>query len=287
MSQTSFAIVVDTSTNVNFELAKKYDLELLLYNVQLDDETYIDLVEITSREFFERMDHHDEVRSSIPSPSYIHQRIDELKEKGYEGALFITTSRKLTGMYELLNLVKRDVTDFQMEIVDDQSVGPVGVMTAIWASQLRNEKMSLNQVTEIIQKKVLDSGTYAIFRTLKYVIKGGRLNKFAGAIGSLLNIQPVLKADVTTGKLDIQKRVRGVKRSFQELVKVLEEELDPTRPYYLSLFAGDNDKELAQLKESLALYIDAAQLYLELDLTPVLGVHGGPKSFGTTYYYLD
>ncbi|MGX7348918.1 DegV family protein [Dolosicoccus paucivorans] len=287
MNQARFAIVVDTSTNVNFELAEKYDLELLLYNVQLGDKTYVDLVEITSREFFEQMDQYDQVLSGIPSPAYVSERIETLKEKGYEGALFITTSRQLTGMYELLNLIKRDVTDFQMEIVDDQSVGAVGVLTAIWASQLRNEHMTLDQVAQIIQNKVPDSGVYAVFRTLKYVVKGGRLNKLAGAIGSLLNIQPVLKADVSTGELDIQKRVRGVKRSFQELVKVLEEELDPTRPYYLSLFAGGNDKELAQLKEQLAPYIEASQLYIELDLTPVLGVHGGPKSLGAAYYYLD
>lgn len=287
MNQTPFAIVVDTSTNVNFELAERFDLEVLLYNVQLGDKTYIDLVEITSRDFFEQMEHYDQVLSGIPSPTYVTQRIEDLKQKGYKGALFITTSRQLTGMYELLHLIKRDTEDFQMEIVDDQSVGAVGVMTAIWASQLRKENKSLDEVAKQVQHKVSDSAVYAVFRTLKYAVKGGRLNKFAGAVGSLLNIQPVLKADVTTGELAIQKRVRGVRRSFQELVKVIEEELDVTRPYYLSLFAGGNDEELAQLKDRLATHIERSKLYLELDLTPVLGVHGGPKSLGVAYYYLD
>ena len=57
--------------------------------------------------------------------------------------------------------------------------------------------------------------------------------------------------------------------------------------YYLTIFGADNSREVAQLKIALQKEIDQAELYLETELTPVLGVHSGPEAVGVAILPLD
>ena len=67
---------------------------------------------------------------------------------------------------------------------------------------------------------------YLGVETLEYLKKGGRITPATAAIGSALNIKPILRVD--TGKLDTYKKCRGMKKVKKELLDAMKHDLATT-----------------------------------------------------------
>lgn len=279
-----FAILADTSHNFDLKTAEKYDIYLLKYYLTLGDKTYQDLTEIETRHFYKVMKDYDELYTAVPGPEDAQKMIDQIRKDGYKDILTLTSSADVTGMYNLQELIKKENPDLNIKVLDTRSVSMGSGFQGIYAAMLRDKGMDLETVYNKLSEKIKDSYIYAIFRTLDYVVKGGRLSPIKGAIGKLFHIHPILGFE--EGKIKIHELVRGEKKSFEKLLSYIKNTLNG-RPYFLNIFSGDNDEEREVLKERLKNEIKNAVLYLETDITPVLGVHGGPGSIGCIIYYVD
>lgn len=280
-----FAIITDTAADLTYDLAEQYDIALVSYQLQLDDRHLIDQVDISKREFYESMDQYNVLSTGIPSIQTVLNKLEDLKEAGYQKVLAICNSEKLTGMRQLYEVVKSDHTDLDLHIFDSGLIASVTGLQAIYASQLRAEGKGLEEVLQELHRIKDQSNIFALFRTLTYLVKGGRFNRYKGAFGNLLNINPLLT--VVDGEVAAIDKVRGTKKSLQALINVVRQEIGDSKDYMLAIFSGNNDQEVGLIKTQLAQEIGEARLSLELELTPVLGCHAGPKSVGLAVVRLD
>ena len=74
---------------------------------------------------------------------------------------------------------------------------------------LREEGKSAAEIKEILEKEKLQASIYITVDTLKYLKKGGRITPAAAAIGTVLNLKPVLQ--IQGEKLDAFSKARGWK----------------------------------------------------------------------------
>ncbi len=281
------AIVADSTHDFTFELGKRFNVEVLSYYIQMDEETYKDLVEIDSQTFYQKMENYDTLSTGIPPMQDIIDLLDRLKNEGYEEVLMIASSAKLTGMYNLHSLAKETCSDDKLtvHIFESGQIASGAAHLTIQAAKLRNQGHSAEEIIEQLESLKKNIHTYALFRTLTYVVKGGRFNKYAGLLGNLLNINPLLYLEA--GELSVQKKVRGTKKSLAALAGAIRNDLADAKRFNLFVFSGNNPAEISELKEMLSDLADRAELFLETELTPVLGVHAGPKSIGISAMILD
>ncbi len=279
------AIVADSTHDFTFELGKRFNVEVLSYYIQMGDQTYKDLVEIDSRTFYQKMENYDTLSTGIPPMQDIIDLLDRLKAEGYEEVLMIASSAKLTGMYNLHSLTKETYHDLVVHIFESGQIASGAAHLTIQAALLRDQGLSAEEIISQLELLKNNIHTYALFRTLKYVVKGGRFNKYAGLLGNLLNINPLLYLE--DGEMTVQKKVRGTKKSLAALANAIKRDLDGVKRFNLFVFSGNNPTEITELKEMLSNLADRAELFLETELTPVLGVHAGPKSIGISAMILD
>lgn len=280
-----FAILADTSQDYTFEDAEKYGFYLVSYYVTMGGKTYKDLVDLDNKTFYQTMGQYDSLKTSIPSPDDVEQAIAKIKEDGYTDILCCTSASVLTGMYNLACLIRDSHPELNMMVFDTESIAMGTGLHTMRAIRLRDQGYTLQETYDDLVKHKAGSTTRALFRTLKYVIKGGRLTPLKGTLGMLLRINPLLK--IVDGQVTIMERIRGRQKSLDRLIEVTKEELAGNRPYYLAIFAGDNDEELAKLEEALQDEIARADFFIKSEFTPVLGVHAGPQAIGAGYYFVD
>ena len=279
------AIFTDTASDLTYELADQYDIALVSYQLQMGDSHLIDQVDITSREFYETMSHYDVLSTGIPTVQTVIDKFEELKEQGYTQVLAICSSDKITGMQGLLEVVKSEHSDLDITIFNTNQIASSSGVFAIYASQLRQSGHGLQEIVAELERVKPKAEILALFRTLTYLVKGGRFNKYKGAFGNLLNINPMLSA--VNGEVAAIDKIRGTKKSLQALIKLVKERLADSDKYILSFFAGNNEQEVEELKRELSEEIANASLFYETELTPVLGCHAGPKSIGVSILRLD
>ncbi len=280
-------IIADTSQDLTFEIGKNYGIEVLSYHVQMGDKTYKDLIDLQTREFYETMESYETLLTGIPSLTDLEEKLDLLKSQGKEDVIILVSSSKLTGLEALAGTVKSYYEGLNIHIFQTDQIGSSAGLFSIYAGELVERNYSLDQIlqelTRIKEKK--QATIMALFRTLKFLIKGGRFNKHKGMIGMFLKINPLLK--LIDGGIEVIERIRGKQKSLKTLSDLVKKDLKDAEKYKIVLFSGDNEEELKDLRVLLEEEINRAETYIETELTTVLGVHAGPKTIGVSYMILD
>lgn len=78
-------------------------------------------------------------------------------------------------------------------MVDNQRISVTQEQSVLDAMNLREEGKSAAEIKEILEKEKLQASIYITVDTLKYLKKGGRITPAAAAIGTVLNLKPVLQ----------------------------------------------------------------------------------------------
>lgn len=279
------AIFGDTSQDFTQDLAKEYGIECFSYQIQMDEAHYKDQVDIESELFYKKLPEHEILKTGTPAPIDIIEKLEQMAREGYTDIIMITSSVKLTGMYNLYATHGREYEGMRLHLIDSENIASGAALLSIYASKLREQGLSAEQIVLKLQQKKGSVGIYAVFRTLSYLVKGGRFSKYKGMLGNLLNIMPLL--ELQDGLLELKDRHRGKAKSLDALKNVAVQEIRKHKRYWFVIFSADNRKEAELLKDKMRAEIEGAELFLETQLTPVLGVHSGPGALGISVLGLD
>ena len=112
-------------------------------------------------------------------------------------------------------------------------------------------------VKEILEKEKLESSIYITVDTLKYLKKGGRITPAAAAIGTVLNLKPVLQ--LQGEKLDAYSKTRGKKQAKRVMLKAMQNDWENRFAEYVkrgemclqSAYTG-NQEEAEEFKKEIA-----------------------------------
>ena len=121
---------------------------------------------------------------------------------------------------------------------------------------------------------------------LTFFIKGGRVSKTAGTVGTILGICPLLNVD-KDGHLIARAKVRTKKKVIQEIVKRMEENAEGGLSYsgkcYISQSACVEDaKEVAKLIEERFPNLDGKVMINYIGTT--IGSHTGPGTVALFFW---
>ena len=139
------------------------------------------------------------------------------------------------------------------------------------AIELAKAGKSAAEIKEILEKDKLQSSIYITLETLKYLKKGGRITPAAAAIGTVLNLKPVLQ--IQGEKLDAFSKCRGKKQAKKTMIRAVQADLEKR-------FAKETQEGKMELEAAYTCDIEEAQEWkLELEAAfPGFAVHMSPLS---------
>ena len=109
--------------------------------------------------------------------------------------------------------------DGRVQVVDNQRISVTQEQSVLDAMNLREEGKSAAE-----EKEKLQASIYITVDTLKYLKKGGRITPAAAAIGTVLNLKPVLQ--IQGEKLDAFSKARGWKTAKKTMLNAIEKDLN-------------------------------------------------------------
>ena len=114
--------------------------------------------------------------------------------------------------------------DGKVCVVDNQRISVTQKQSVEDAITLREAGKSAAEIKEILEAEKLQASIYITVDTLKYLKKGGRITPAAAALGTVLNLKPVLQ--IQGDKLDAFSKVRGWKAAKRTMLKAIEKDLE-------------------------------------------------------------
>lgn len=216
------AIVTDSNSGITQDEGRKLGISVLPMPFYINEVMYLEEVTLSQEEFYERLKKDEPISTSQPNPGEICGLWDTLL-KEYDEIVHIPMSSGLSASCETAMGLARDY-DGKVQVVDNQRISVTQKQSVMDALTLVQAGKSAAEIREILEAESRESSIYITLETLKYLKKGGRITPAAAAIGTVLNLKPVLQ--IQGDKLDAYSKVRGKKQAKRVMLKAMKEDFD-------------------------------------------------------------
>ena len=216
------AIVTDSNSGITQDEGRKLGISVLPMPFYINEVMYLEGVTLSQEEFYERLKKDEPISTSQPNPGEVCGLWDTLL-KEYDEIVHIPMSSGLSASCETAMGLARDY-DGKVQVVDNQRISVTQKQSVMDALTLVQAGKSAAEIREILEAESRESSIYITLETLKYLKKGGRITPAAAAIGTVLNLKPVLQ--IQGDKLDAYSKVRGKKQAKRVMLKAMKEDFD-------------------------------------------------------------
>lgn len=274
-------IVTDSTADIPPAVREKYGIEVVPLEVIFGDEVYKDGVDITSAEFFDRLESSSVMpRTSQPSPGDFARIYKKLLDQQKE-IISIHISAELSGTVHSAYMGRKLVGGgSKIDIVDSRLVSLALGLIVVEAAKAVSAGKQKDYVLELINKMIQKTRVYFLVDTLEYLARGGRIGKAQSLMGTLLNIKPILT--FRDGIIYPYDKIRGFNKAVQRIVDGINEEFKGKR--VLTAFVYGTEGELFHnFHQKITAQIDYVES-VRGQLGPVVGTHGGPGIVGVVCY---
>ncbi len=276
-------ILVDSAAD--FELAEAEELGITLAPilVRFGKDEFMDGVNITHREFFEKLIESGE----LPQTSQINEfRFAEyfknLTANG-DDVIAITISSKLSGTYSCAVKAAKKFGG-KVRVVDSLNASIGERVLLHYALRLLNGGLTVDEIVKELNERKQKIQVLAVLDTLKYLRKGGRISAAAAIAGEMLSIKPVVS--VIKGEVKLVGKAIGSKKGNNLLNQLIEKcgGIDFERPYTLGYSGLSDDYLKKYLHDSEKLWkgnTDSVPSYL---IGSTIGTHVGPNAIAVAFF---
>ena len=204
-------LIIDTGCDLNQHQATELGVYLIPMTVRFGNQEYRSGFDLSNEDFYAQLSKAAELpTTSQPTPYDFEAAYRSIKEAGDE-AVVLCVSSALSGTYQSAMIAAAEYADC-IHVVDTQAVTVGQRLLLDYAITLRNHGANAKEIAQEVNRKKADICVYGAVDTLEYLIKGGRLSKAVGAVGTVLGIRPVLY--LADGALAVAGKARGAKAAI-------------------------------------------------------------------------
>lgn len=276
-------LLVDSASDVEKTEAEELGIELISMRVRFGDEEYLDGVNLSHKEFFEKLIESAE----LPQTSQINvfdweEKFGELTADGSE-VIAITISSKLSGTYSCATRAAKKFGG-KVRVVDSLEACIGERILAQYALRLIKSGKPSDEIVNELDAKKKKIQLLAVLDTLQYLRKGGRISSVAAIAGGLLSIKPVIS--IVNGEIKMVGKAIGSKKSNNLLNKLVSEcgGIDFDMPYALA-YSGLSDAYLQKyLADSEGLWKEYTSFVPSYMIGSTIGTHVGPGAIAVAFF---
>ena len=274
-----FRIVTDTSSNLPTAYLKAENITVIpfTFHTESGEQSCMDTASFDAKAFYTAMRNGEKVTTSQIPPQRFVDNIRPMLENG-EDVLFVSMSSGISGSYAsskiAANQLAEEFPERKILTVDTYSASLAEGIVVMRAVECRKEGLSIDETYQIL--RALRHRIAQIFTVgdLRYLKRTGRLSNLEAAVGTVLQIKPLLMGD-PQGKIVCFAKVRGRQRAIEEMAKRYKELVVSPETQTVCISHADCEAD-AQILASMLRRSKPPKDILIVDYEPVTGSHVGP-----------
>jgi len=267
-------VVTDSTCDLPEEIIAEYGITVVPLYINFGQRSYLDGVELSRQEFYARLPDCDPPpTTAVPSPQRFAEIYERLASEGASEILSIHISLSLSGTVNMAHLAAQEMASVPVTVFDSGSLS-MGLGFLVWtAAKAAAEGHSTGEIVAMLEDQSARTHVFAALDTLEFLRRSGRMNRVMAALGSWLQVKPLLK--MHQGEPTAEK-VRTTEHATERLISLLRDLVPLEKVALVHTHALERAGELRQKVQDL---LPEGEL-LSLDITPVFGTHLGPGAVG-------
>ncbi|WP_331681760.1 DegV family protein, partial [Romboutsia sp.] len=275
--------ITDSTSYIPSEYLQRYDISVVSLNVFMNNKSTREL-DIDNKFFYDEMKSLSEIpKSSQPTPDEMLSTFENIIKSG-DSIIGIFLSSSMSGTSSSANLIKNMVLEnypqADITIIDSNTTCMQMGFATIEAAKASFDGKSKDEIVDIVNNTLNNSGFLFSPDTLDYLKKGGRIGSASALLGNILQIKPILT--VKDGETSVFTKVRTRKKAIDTIVDNVFEDIEKNGLGDVIVHHINCEEEglkiAKRLEEKLNIPVKTQPI------GPVIGLHVGPGSIGIAYY---
>lgn len=267
-------IVTDSTCDLPADVIARYDIRVVPLYINVGTQGYLDGVELTRQEFYANLPTWTTPpTTAASSPDSYRTVYEALEREGATEILSIHISVALSAVVDTARIAAEQTKSVPVTVFDSRQLSLGTGFLVETAAKLAAQGQSMGDIINALNDQIKRTRVFAALDTLEYLRRSGRMNGVLAAMGSLLQLKPILT--MYDGKPGAE-RVRTRERAMGRLLEMLREVGALERVAIIHTNAPDR---AAELRRQAADLLPPGDI-LTMDLTPVIGTHIGPGVVG-------
>lgn len=266
--------MTDSNSGITQKEARELGIWVVPMPFYIDGQLFYEDITLTQKEFYEKLSGDADISTSQPSPADVMEIWEELLDE-YDEVVHIPMSSGLSTSCETAMMLARDF-DGKVFVVNNQRISVTQRQAVLDALELAAAGKSGQEIHDILMREKMESSIYITVDTLKYLKKGGRVTPAAAALGTVLNLKPVLT--IQGEKLDAFAKVRGLKSAKKVMKEVMEKDIRERfrgKRVHLEAAHTCTEEEAEEWKRELEEYFPGYDIHMDA-LSLSVACHIGP-----------
>ncbi|MFQ6882897.1 MULTISPECIES: DegV family protein [Clostridia] len=267
-------IITDSTLDLPLDLIKEKDIEVLPLLINFGEESYLDGVEINTREMLDRIAKENILPTTAQvTPNRFEEVFKKYLDEGYKIVTLVLSS-EMSGTYQSACIAKNMLDTDDIIVIDSRNVtSGLGVLV-LKACEFRDNGDNIFEIEEKIKSIIPKVKSSLSFESLENLVRGGRLSKAAGAIGSVLGLRLIL--EVKDGQMAVKDKVRGSKKALKKVISDFESaNVDFDSPIVIDEILNE------EIFEGLKKYFEEKNIeYVHGIVGCTVGIHSGTRACG-------
>ena len=275
-----YVILTDSSCDLPAELAQELGIEVVSLSLLLDGKEYINYLdgrEIGFTEFYDAIRAGKTATTSAVNIAVFKDAMKAIVDGGKD-VLYIGFSSGLSATVGAGTNAARELSeeypDSKIYAVDTLGASLGEGMIVYYAAKKKAEGASIEEVRDFVKNRRLNMAHWFTVDDLNHLKRGGRISPATAAIGTMLNIKPVMHMD-NEGHLVAVGKVRGRKTSLKALVSNMEASWLPEENPTIFISHGDCLEDAEYVASLIREKMGVNDIRINY-VGPVIGAHTGP-----------
>ncbi len=283
-----YVFMTDSDSDLPFSYVDELDLTMVYMPYMIDGKEYFDDLGRNGKqkEYFDNMRAGATPVTSLLPQAVYEEYFEPVLEQGKD-ILFVAFSSQLSGTIRNIYAAREELLEKYPErkiiVVDTLSISAPQSILILKAHAMYREGKSMEEVAAWLEENKLKAQAWFTVDDLVYLKRGGRISAVAAAVGTVLDLKPII-TETKEGKLVSSEKVRGRKQALRVLVdKAVENIDDPANADVIILHADapeDAERLACKLKEKLPELPKIDTYYVG----PVIGAHCGPGTVAVCFF---
>jgi uncharacterized protein len=270
------ALVTDSTCDLAQDIIDNYQINMLPININFGENHYLDKVTIQPEQFYTLLkENKDYPKSSQVNEKSFTNLYSHLASH-YDSIIAIHLSDKLSGTFNSSQKAARAISkEFNkpISVIDSKNLSGALGLVVLRTAQAIEEGYSHNQVVTMAENWTNHLKIFVSVKSIKYLVRGGRVSAVRGLVARLLNINPIVSID-DTGKPIVFDKSFSQRANMEKVMSyVTKISKEKTIWNYIVLHANNDDaaKWYSLKMESLT----GKKPVSVVNISPIIGANAG------------
>lgn len=277
------AVVVDSACDLPADILEKHQVVVIPFSFNIRQSVFLDKLTISPEKLYELMEKEEILpQSSVPPAKTVENWLSYLSSH-FDSILILTISGRLSGYYNLVRAEVKKFPEKQIKIIDSKNIsGAYGLLVKRLLEE-REKGKGLEELAQLAENLVKKTEILVDIRTLKYMVRGGRVSAAKGLLAKLLNLKPIITLN-ENGQAVAAGKAFSRKQSFRKILTMVEEK-HRRQPIHSFAVVHVKSPERAEFYAREIEKICGRPVAFISEVAPVVGVHNGTGAVGICLSY--